>query len=74
MDACIEAVKAAEGGPQRERLENVLRLRQERVTLNVQAPDADHSNQLAKSRSTAEAVVKMAADVMLHFYRAEPGY
>ncbi len=71
VDACIEAVKAAEGGPQRERLGECVRLRQELVTLNVQAPDAERTNQLANvAKNREEAVTKTAGDVILQLYLA----
>ncbi|WP_454916627.1 AAA family ATPase [Xanthobacter sediminis] len=71
VDACIEAVKAAEGGPQRERLGECVRLRQELVTLNVQAPDAARTNQLANvAKNREEAVAKTAGDVILQLYQA----
>lgn len=71
VDACIEAVKAAEGGPQRERLGECVRLRQELVTLNVQAPDAERTIQLAiVAKNREEAVAKTAGDVILQFYQA----
>jgi len=71
VDACIEAVKAAEGGPQRERLGECVRLRQEQVTLNVQAPDAERTNQLAiVAKNREEAVAKTAGDVILQLYQA----
>ncbi|MGF9566796.1 hypothetical protein AAIH70_25120 [Neorhizobium sp. BT27B] len=71
MDACIEAVKAAEGGPQRERLGECVRLRQELVTLNVQAPDAERTNQLANvAKNREEAVARTAGDVILQLYQA----
>lgn len=71
VDACIEAVKAAEGGPQRERLGECVRLRQELVTLNVQAPDAARANQLANvAKNREEAVAKTAGDVILQLYQA----
>lgn len=71
VDACIEAVKAAEGGPQRERLGECVRLRQELVTLNVQAPDAERTNQLAiVAKNREEAVAKTAGDVILQLYQA----
>lgn len=71
VDACIEAVKAAEGGPQRERLGECVRLRQELVTLNVQAPDAERTNQLANvAKNREEALGKTAGDVILQLYQA----
>lgn len=71
VDACIEAVKAAEGGPQRERLGECVRLRQELVTLNVQAPDAARTTQLANvAKNREEAVAKTAGDVILQLYQA----
>ncbi|KAB2764295.1 ATP-binding protein [Brucella anthropi] len=71
VDACIEAVKAAEGGPQRERLGECVRLRQELATLNVQAPDAERTNQLVNvAKNREEAVAKTAGDVILQLYQA----
>ncbi|MBY5714728.1 AAA family ATPase [Rhizobium leguminosarum] len=71
VDACIEAVKAAEGGPKRDRLGECVRLRQELVTLNVQGPDAGRIGQLAKvAKNREEAVAKTAGDVILQLYQA----
>ncbi len=71
VDACIEAVKAAEGGPQRERLGECVRLRQELVTLNVQAPEGGRIGQLATvAKDREEAVAKTAGDVILQLYQA----
>lgn len=71
VDACIEAVKAAEGGLERERLGECVRLRQEMVTLSVQAPDAARTNQLAiLAKNREEAVAKTAGDVILQLYQA----
>lgn len=71
VDECIEAVKAAEGGPQRERLSQCIRERQELLTLNIQAPDADRSGVLRELASSREdAVSKTAGDVVLQLYQA----
>ncbi|MEZ2129748.1 MULTISPECIES: AAA family ATPase [unclassified Sinorhizobium] len=71
IDACIEAVKAAEGGPKRERLTQCIRDRQDLLTLTVQAPDTIRSGKLAElAVAREEAVAKTAGDVMLHLFQA----
>ncbi|RWI16781.1 AAA family ATPase [Mesorhizobium sp.] len=71
IDACIEAVKEAEGGPKRERLGQCIRERQELLAANVQAPDAGRSvrlEELAVARE--EAASKTAGDVVLQLFQA----
>ncbi|TIX69891.1 MAG: hypothetical protein E5V30_15870 [Mesorhizobium sp.] len=71
LDACINAVKEAEGGPKRERLAQCIRERQDLLALNVQAPDADRSIRLAEYASAREdAASKTAGDVVLQLLQA----
>jgi len=71
VDACIEAVKAAEGGPKRERLTQCIRERQNLLSLNVKAPDEDHSVKLVDLAAAREnAASKTAGDLMLQLFQA----
>lgn len=71
VDQCIEAVKAAEGGPKRERLAQCIRGRQDLLALNVQAPDANRSAKLAELAAAREDLAsKTAGDVMLQLFQA----
>jgi hypothetical protein len=71
INECIEAVKAAEGGPKRERLAQCIRERQDLLALNIQAPDADRSAKLAElAAAREEAASKTAGDIILQLFQA----
>ncbi|MFT4117918.1 AAA family ATPase [Bradyrhizobium sp.] len=71
INACIEAVKAAEGGPKRDRLSECIRERADLKKLNVEAPKSERAAALvslaeARDRALAETV----GDVMLSLFQA----
>jgi hypothetical protein len=71
VDACIEAVKAAEGGPKRDRLIECIRERSDLKKLNIEAPTPDRAEvliNLAKARE--RALAETAGDVMLALLQA----
>lgn len=70
VDACIEAIKQAEGGPKRERLGACIRERGELARLNVEAPAADRAVVLVTKASQREAAhAKTAGDMMLQLFQ-----
>ena len=71
IDACLEVVKAAEGGPKRDRLQACLREREDLAKLNIDAPDAERRAQLGVlTAAREEAAGKTAGDVMLNLFQA----
>lgn len=71
IDACIEAIKSAEGGPKRERLGACIRERGDLAKVNHEAPIADRAAQLvARALEREEALEKTAGDLMLELYQA----
>lgn len=71
IDACIEAIKDAEGGPKRERLGACIRERADIAKVNHEAPTADRAEQLAaRAGEREEALEKTAGDLMLELYQA----
>ncbi|MDV4159309.1 hypothetical protein [Rhizobium brockwellii] len=71
IDACLEAVKAAEGGPKRDRLQACIREREDLAKRNIDAPDAERRAQLGILASAREeAAGKTAGDVMLNLFQA----
>ncbi|TBZ05058.1 ATP-binding protein [Rhizobium leguminosarum] len=71
IDACIETVKAAEGGPKRERLSACIRERQELAQLNLEAPQNDRiATLIERAQSREDAASKTAGQVMLQLFQA----
>lgn len=71
INACIEAVKAAEGGPKRNRLSECIRERAELKKLNVEAPKPERAATLATlAKARDQAFAETAGDVMLTLFRA----
>lgn len=71
IDACLETVKAAEGGAKRDRLQACIRDRADLAKLNIDAPDEARRAQLAiLAAARAEAASKTAGDVMLSLFQA----
>lgn len=71
IDACLEAVKAAEGGPKRDRLQACIREREDLVKRNLDAPDEARRAQLGiLAAARQEAAGKTAGDVMLNLFQA----
>ncbi len=71
IDACIETVKAAEGGPKRERLSACIRERQELAQLNLEAPQNDRITTLIElAQSREDAASKTAGQIMLQLFQA----
>ncbi|MEQ1403590.1 AAA family ATPase [Neorhizobium sp. Rsf11] len=71
IDACIEAVKAAEGGPKRERLSACIRERKELAQVNLEAPHIDRAEALVERAQIREdAAGKTAGQVMLQLFQA----
>ncbi|RVK61766.1 hypothetical protein CN155_02645 [Sinorhizobium meliloti] len=71
IDACIESVKAAEGGPKRERLAACIRERQELAQVNLTAPQNDRANLLIeRAQAREDAASKTAGQVMLQLFQA----
>ena len=71
IDACIEAIKDAEGGPKRERLGACIRERGDLAKVNHEAPIAERATQLAaRAGDREEALEKTAGDLMLELYQA----
>lgn len=71
IDACIETVKVAEGGPKRERLSACIRERQELAQLNLEAPqDYRMATLFDLARAREEAASKTAGQVMLQLFQA----
>ena len=70
IDACLEAVKLAEGGPKRERLGACIRERAELNKLNLEAPKAMRAADLAvRAAMREEVLAKTAGDLMLQLYQ-----
>lgn len=71
IDACIEAIKDAEGGPKRERLGACIRERGDLMKVNHHAPDATRAAILVvRAAERADALEKTAGDLMLQLYQA----
>lgn len=71
IDACIEAIKDAEGGPKRERLGACIRERGDLAKVNHEAPTPERAAQLSKrAGEREEALEKTAGDLMLELYQA----
>jgi AAA domain len=71
VDACIEAVKASEGGPKRDRLIECIRDRSDLKKLNVQAPTPERAQVLVNLANAREqALAETAGDVMLALFQA----
>jgi hypothetical protein len=71
MNACIEAVKAAEGGPKRDRLSECIRERTDLKKLNVEAPKPERATALvALAKARDQALAETAGDVMLTLLQA----
>ena len=71
IDACIEAIKSAEGGPRRERLGACIRERGDLAKVNHEAPNSVRAAQLVKRAfERGEALEKTAGDLMLGLYQA----
>ncbi|MBB3356017.1 hypothetical protein FHT70_005990 [Rhizobium sp. BK049] len=71
IEACLEAVKAAEGGPKRDRLQACIREREDLAKRNIDAPDELRRAQLATLAAAREdAAAKTAGDVMLNLFHA----
>ncbi|MBY2985683.1 ATP-binding protein [Rhizobium leguminosarum] len=71
IDACLDAVKAAEGGPKRDRLQACIREREDLAKRNIDAPDAERRAQLAVlAAAREEAAGKTTGDVMLNLFQA----
>ncbi|MBB3971857.1 hypothetical protein [Hansschlegelia beijingensis] len=70
IEGCIEAIKAAEGGPKRERLSACLRERAELGKLNLEAPSTERAKQLvSRAAERDEALAKTAGDLMLQLFQ-----
>ncbi|WP_442753289.1 hypothetical protein ACNHKD_09740 [Methylocystis sp. JAN1] len=71
LNACIEAVKAAEGGPKRDRLSECIRERADLKKLNVEAPKPERAAALVGLATTRDqALAETAGDVMLTLFQA----
>lgn len=71
IDACIEAIKDAEGGPKRERLGTCVRERGDLAKVNHEAPTPERAAQLsARAAEREEALEMTAGDLMLELYQA----
>lgn len=71
VNACIEAIKAAEGGPKRDRLGECIRERADLKKLNVEAPKPERASALVVLATTREqALAETAGDVMLTLFQA----
>ncbi|PDS63521.1 hypothetical protein CO653_21465 [Rhizobium anhuiense] len=71
IDACIEAIKDAEGGPKRERLGACIRERGDLAKVNHEAPTAGRAAQLTTLAAEREdALARTAGDLMLQLYQA----
>jgi len=71
VNACIEAVKAAEGGPKRDRLSECIRERADLKRLNVEAPKSERAAALADlAKARDQALTETAGDVMLTLFQA----
>ena len=71
IDECIEAIKAAEGGPKRERLAQCVAQLAEISKLEANSPTAQNAETLlALARAREDAVSKTSGDVMLQLYQA----
>ncbi|UPJ57013.1 AAA family ATPase [Bradyrhizobium sp. 192] len=71
INACIEAVKAAEGGPKRDRLSECIRERADLKKLNVEAPKPERAAVLvALAKARDQALAETAGDVMLTLFQA----
>ncbi|MGJ4949001.1 hypothetical protein [Bradyrhizobium sp. HKCCYLS20291] len=71
VNACIEAVKAAEGGPKRDRLSECIRERADLKKLNVEAPKPERAAALLVLTGARDQVLaETAGDVMLTLFQA----
>lgn len=71
VDACLEAVKAAEGGPKRDRLQACIRERGDLAKRNTDAPDEARCAQLGILAAAREEIVgKTAGNVMFNLFKA----
>lgn len=71
MDACIESVRIAEGGPKRERHSACIRDRQELTQLNLEAPQNERANTLVeRAQAREDAASKTVGQVMLQLFQA----
>ncbi|KXV59863.1 hypothetical protein AD948_07285 [Acetobacter senegalensis] len=71
IDACIDAIKDAEGGPKRERLGTCIRERGSLAKINHDAPDVARAELLVtRAAERAEALERTAGDLMLQLYQA----
>lgn len=71
IDACIEAIKDAEGGPKRERLGACIRERGDLAKVNHEAPTLERAAQfVVRAGEREEALEKTAGDLMLELYQA----
>lgn len=71
IDACIEAIKDAEGGPKRERLGACIRERGGLAKVNHDAPNTARAELLVtRATERAEALERTAGDLMLQLYQA----
>jgi len=71
INACVEEIKAAEGGPKRERLAECIRERTELKRLNLEAPDAISApNLVIRARERDDAIAKTAGKLMFDLYTA----
>lgn len=71
IDACLNAAKAAEGGPKRDRLQACISERADLTKRNVDAPDETRRAVLEVLSAAREDVAsKTAGDVMLNLFQA----
>lgn len=71
IDACIEAIKDAEGGPKRERLGACIRERGDLAKVNHEAPSPERAARMVtRAAERADALEKTAGDLMLQLYQA----
>lgn len=71
IDACIEAIKDAEGGSKRERLGSCIRERGDLAKVNHEAPTAERAAQLTTFAAEREdTLARTAGDLMLQLYQA----
>jgi len=71
IDACIEAIKDAEGGPKRERLGACIRERSDLGKVNHEAPTPERAARMVtRAAEREDALEKTAGDLMLQLYLA----
>ncbi|MDX0290295.1 AAA family ATPase [Sinorhizobium medicae] len=71
IDSCLDAIKAAEGGPKRERLAACIRERENLTKLYGQAPLAERVEKLVElAAAREESASKTAGEVMLQLFQA----